>query len=165
MQRIENGTDFTRILASLPLEHQHSLAKHFIADVMPLSRSLRLSPLQDLLDKPSCSLNDIKAAHDIARSVYVENAPASDMSEVRFECQATHFIAQAVMACSTMGSPTSGPLHLAQKVANYCRMAQTCSTMSHGDEGPDFSNAETEYNKIVQRQFKIANDYLTSIGS
>jgi hypothetical protein len=37
--------------------------------------------------------------------------------------------------------------------------------MSHGDEGPDFSNAETEYNKIVQRQFKIANDYLTSIGS
>jgi len=165
MQRIENGTDFTRILASLPLEHQHSLAKRFIADVMPLSRSLRLSPLQDLLDKPSCSLDDIKAAHDIARSVYVENAPASDMSEVRFECQATHFIAQAVMACSTMGSRTSGPLHLAQKVANYCRMAQTCSTMSHGDEGPDFANAEAEYNKIVQQQFKIANDYLISIGS
>lgn len=165
MQRIENGADFTRALASLPLEHQHSLAKRFIADVMPLSRSLRLSPLQDLLDKPSCSLDDIRAAHDIARSVYVENAPVSDISEVRFECQATHFIAQAVMACSTMGSHTSGPLHLAQKVANYCRMAQTCSTMAHGDEGPDFANAEAEYNNIVQRQFKIANDYLASFGS
>ena len=163
MQRIENGTDFTRILGGLELEHQHALAKRFIADVMPLSRSLRLSPLQDLLNKPSCSLDDIRAAHDIARSVYVENTPASDMSEVKFECQATHFIAQAVMACSTLGSHSSGPLHLAQKVANYCRMAQTCSSMSHEDEGPDFDAAESAYRKIVDRQFQIANDFLASL--
>lgn len=164
MQRIENGTDFTRILGSLDLEHQHALAKRFIGDVMHLSRSLRLTPLQDLLDKPSCSLDDIKAAHDIARAVYVENAPASDISEVKFECQATHFIAQAVMACSTMGSRTSGPLHLAQKVANYCRMAQTCSSMSHEGEEPDFDVAEAAYRKIVERQYKIANDFLASLG-
>jgi hypothetical protein len=164
MQRIENGTDFTRVLGSLELALQHALAKRFIADVMHLSRSLRLSPLQDLLDKPSCSLDDIKAAHDIARAVYVENTPASDLSEVKFECQATHFIAQAVMACSTMGSHSSGPLHLAQKVANYCRMAQTCSSMSHEGEGPDFDIAEAAYRKIVERQYQIANDFLVSLG-
>jgi hypothetical protein len=163
MERIENGTDFTRILATLPLEHQHALAKRFIADVMHLSRSLRLSPLQELLNKPSCSLDDLKSAHDIARAVYVEHAPASDVSEIKFECQATHFIAQAVMTCSSVGSHSSNARHLAQKVANYCRMAQTCSSMSHEDEGPDFDQAENEYRRIVAQQYAIANEFLSSI--
>ncbi|MFZ0106602.1 MAG: hypothetical protein WAK92_07050 [Thiobacillus sp.] len=165
MQRIENGRDFTRVLASLPVEQQHDLAKRFISSVIHLSNSPRLAPLQDLLSRPSCSIDDIRAAHDIARSVYVESAPGSDLSEVRFECQATHFIAQAVMACSSPTAKVSGPLHLAQKVANYCRMAQACSTMAHGDEGPDFAKAEAEYNKAVQQQFQIANDYLAAKAS
>lgn len=162
MQRIENGADFTRVLASLPIEQQHDLAKRFISSVIHLSDSPRLTPLQDILARSSCSLDDINAAHDIARSVYVENAPGSDLAEVRFQCQATHFIAQAVMACSSQTGDAGGPLHLAQKVANYCRMAQACSTMAHGDEGPDFAKAEAEYNKMVQQQFQIANDYLAS---
>jgi hypothetical protein len=68
------------------------------------------------------------------------------------------------MACSTMGSHSSGPLHLAQKVANYCRMAQTCSSMSHEGEEPDFDVAEAAYRKIVERQYQIANDFLASLG-
>lgn len=165
MKRIESNADFTKVLASLPVEHQHGLAKRFIAGVVHLSNNPRLDSLRDMLARPSCSEHELKTAHDIARSVYVEHGPASDISEVRFDCQATHFIAQALMACSATVKPGTGPLHLAQKVANYCRMAQTCSSISHGEEGPDFDKAEHEYNKIVQKQIQIANDYLDTLGS
>jgi hypothetical protein len=165
MKRIESNADFTKVLASLPVEHQHGLAKRFIASVVHLSSNPRIESLREMLARPSCSEHELKTAHDIARSVYVEQGPASDISEVRFDCQATHFIAQALMACSTPLKSGSGPVHLAQKVANYCRMAQTCATMAHGEEGPDFDKAEAEYKNIVQQQFQIANDFLGSIGS
>lgn len=165
MKRIENNADFASVLAFLPVEHQHGLAKRFIASVVHLSSNPRMDSLREVLARPACSEHELKTAHDIAHSVYVELGPASDISEVRFDCQPAHFIAQAVMACSATVKPETGPMHLAQQVANYCRMAQTCASMSHGGEGPDFDNAELEYNKIVQQQFQIANDYLSSLES
>lgn len=164
MPRIEKKSDFARVLSTLPLEHQHKLAKKFISGVMHLSAHPRLNPLFDLLQKPECSVDDLKRAHSIAHSVYVETAPGSDMSEVKMTCQATHFISQAVLTCSTPDSKGASTAHLANKVANYCRMAQTCTSMCEGGEDPDFAHAEAEYNRIVNEQIDTANQFLDSEG-
>lgn len=165
MPRIEKNPDFISTLSALPLEQQHQLAKRFISDVMHLSGNPRLDQLVELLKKPECSLDDLKTAHAIAQSVYVETGPSSDISEVDFNCQATHFIAQAALTCSTPDNRATSVTHLAHKVANFCRMAQTCASMGRGGESPDFAQAEAEYKKIVQRQFDIANQFLEAQGA
>jgi len=165
MPRIEKNSDFVRILSTLPVEHQHMLAKQFISGVMHLSDNPRLNPLFEILKRPECSVDDISKAHSIARSVYVETGPGSDMSEVKMNCQATHFIAQAVLACSTPDSKGASTAHLAQRVANHCRMAVTCTSMCEGGDSPDFDNAETEYNRIVKDQIDTVNQFLDAQGS
>ena len=165
MSRIEKSSDFSHALSSLPLEQQHELAKRFILGVFHLSASPRLNPLLELLKKPECSADDISKAHSIAQSVYVETGPHSDITEVKYNCQATHFIAQAVLVCTAQDSKGASTSHLAHKVANFCRMAQTCSSMGQGGESPDFSNAESGYNRIAQEQIDIVNQFLESQGS
>jgi hypothetical protein len=165
MPRIEKNSDFFSAISALPVEQQNHLAKKFISGVMHLTDHPRLSPLLDLLKKPECSADDIRTAHSIARSVYVETSPHSDLDEVNFNCQATHFIAQAVLACTTPDSKGDSTSHLAQKVANYCRMAQTCSSMGHAGDTPDFAHAEAQYHRITKEQFDIVNQFLEAGGS
>jgi hypothetical protein len=165
MPRIEKNSDFISILSSLPVEQQHHLAKKFISGVIHLGDNARLNQLLELLKKPDCSVDDIRTAHSIAQSVYVETGPGSDMSEVKFNCQATHFIAQAVLTCSTQDNRGASTVHLAHKVANYCRMALTCASMGQGGENPDFANAEAEYNRIVKEQIDTVNKFLDSEGT
>jgi hypothetical protein len=165
MPRIEKHSDFNATLSKLPLDQQHQLAKQFIAGVIHLSSSPRLAPLADLLKNPGCSLDDIRNAHQIARSVYVETSVGSDIAPIEYNCQATHFIAQAVLACSTPDPAGATASTIAQKVANYCRMAQTCSAMGHGGEAPDFDGAESAYNQIMQAQIDLANRFLEGKGA
>lgn len=161
MPRIETHADFNTAVADLPLDQQHHLAKHFIAGVMHLGKNPRLGELLELLKQPGCSPEALQIAHTVAQTVYIETGPGSDLAEVDFNCQATHFIAQAVLACSTPDSKaTSG--RLARKVANYCRMAQTCSSMGLAGEAPDFASAEAEYNRVVREQFDIVSQLLES---
>lgn len=160
MTRIETSSDFTSTLSKLPIADQHWLAKRFIADVFHLANHPRIEPLREILDKPGCSDDDIQRAHSIARSVYVETGPHSDLDEVDFHCQATHFIAQAVLACTTPDGRGGGDPRLAQKVAGYCRMAQTCRSMGTSHEGPDFAEAEAGYHDAVKRQFDIVTQFL-----
>jgi len=165
MSRIEKNSDFGSALSKLPLDHQHKLAKKFISGVIHLSDNPRLMPLLELLKKPECSADDISKAHSIAQSVYVETGPHSDLAEVKHNCQATHFIAQAVLTCTAPDNKGASTSHLAHKVANYCRMAQTCSSMGQGGETPDFAQAEVEYNRVAKEQINIANQFLESQGS
>lgn len=164
MPRIEKNPDFVSTLSNLPVDAQHKLAKKFISSVIHLSDSPRLRPLFELLEKEACSEDDISKARSIAQSVYAETSPHSDISEVKFNCQATHFIAQAVMVCATLDNKGASISHLAHKVANYCRMAQTCASMGQGGENPDFANAEAQYNKIADEQMDIVNQFLESQG-
>lgn len=165
MPRIEKNSDFVSTLSTLPVEQQHRLAKKFISGVIHLSDNPLLNPLLDLLKKPDCSADDISKAHSIAQSVYVETGPHSDIAAVKLNCQATHFIAQAVLACTTPDNKGASTSHLAHKVANYCRMAQTCSSMGEGGETPDFAQAEVDYNRIAKEQIDITNQFLESQGS
>jgi hypothetical protein len=164
MPRIEKNSDFVSMLATLPMEQQHKLAKKFISSVMHLTDNPRLSQLPELLKKAECSADDISKAHSIAQSVYVDTSPHSDITALKYNCQATHFIAQAVLACTAPDIKGASTSHLAHKVANYCRMARTCSSMGQGGETPDFANAEKEYNQIAKDQIDIVNQFLESEG-
>ena len=165
MARVENNSDFISTLSRLPLEQQHHLAKKFISGVIHLTDNPRLNQLLDLLKKPDCSPDDLKMAHSIAQSVYVESGPGSGFAEIDFNCQATHFIAQAVLACSKPDETGAYTAHLAHKVANFCRMAQLCSSMGRGGESPDFPQAEAAYKKIVNAQYDIVNQFMEAQGA
>jgi hypothetical protein len=165
MPRIEKISDFTNTLSALPLPEQHHLSKKFISGVMHLAENSRLVPLIELLSRPSCSEDDLHTARAIAKSVYVETSPGSDISEMKMNCQSTNFIAHAVLVCSAPVSPGTSPIHVAHKVANYCRMAQLCLSMGHSEEGPDFSKAEAEYNKILKEQIAVLEEFLSGQGA
>jgi hypothetical protein len=165
MVRVESNSDFIGILSKLPLAQQHHLAKKFISGVIHLTDDPRLARLLDLLKKPECSPDDLKMAHSIAQSVYVESGPTSGFAEIDFNSQATHFIAQAVLACSKPDDTGAYTAHLAHKVANFCRMAQLCSSMGHVGESPDFPQAEAAYKKIVNAQYDIVNQFMEAQGA
>jgi len=72
-----------------------------------------------------------------------------------------YFIAHAILVCSAPISPDASPIHVAHKVANYCRMAQLCLSMGHSEEGSDFSKAEAACNKILKEQIAILEEFLS----
>jgi hypothetical protein len=164
MANIQTNQEFISKLKALPVAHQHRLAKLFISGVVHLSGNSRVGQLVELLAKPECSDDDVRNARTIAQSVYAETSPGSDISEFRFDCQATHFIAQAVLACTASFEQSGDNPLVASKVANYCRMAQTCAGMSQGEESPDFSKAEEAYEQIVREQIDILNRFLEAEG-
>jgi hypothetical protein len=163
MTRIGKNSDFVNTLAALSLEQQRDVGVKFIADVLHLASNTRLQHAYDLLAKPGRLEHDLKLAHSIAHSVYVETSPWSDISELEFNCQATNFIAQAMLVCSAPAKPGATKVNLAQKVSNYCRMAHTCSNIGHGEDGPDFSKAEVESKEIIKTQFAILEGFLASL--
>lgn len=165
MARIEKNSDFVNTLAQLPLKQQRELSARFISDVLHLAQNPRLDQIADMLRQSECTDDNLHTAFSVAQSVYVETSPGSDIAELKMDCQATHFIAQALMMCSAPVKHADGPLHLAQKVANYCRMAKACSGMGADVEGPDFSSAEAAYKKLAKEQFEIVNQYLAAHGA
>lgn len=162
MTRIAKNADFLSTLASLPVQQQRQLGARFIAGVIQLANSPRLNQALDLLMKPSCSEEDLNTAYAIARAVYVETSPGSDIAEFEMNCQAIHFVAQAAVICSAPVKQATAAAHLGQKVANYCRMAQTCLSIGHGGDTPDFAGAEEEYNRVMNAQFEVVNQFLAS---
>lgn len=164
MAQIEKSSDFVRTLAALPEWEQRRVAVQFLAHVMDLVNDPRLEQVYSLLTRPNLSGDDLETAHTIAHKVYVHTSPWSDISELQFNCQATNFIAQALMICAATPKKNAPAVHLAQKVANYCRMAHTCSSIGHTEEGPDFSNAEDASRKIIKAQFDALEQFLVSKG-
>ena len=72
-------------------------------------------------------------------------------------------VAEACVICLAPIYQEVTTLHLAQKVAMYCRMAITCWNIPHEQDSPSFSQAEIEVNNITQTQYAILNNYLESV--
>lgn len=98
-------------------------------------------------------------AYRTAHSLYIETHPHSDLTELDFKHQAAHFVAEACIVCLGPVFQEVSPLHLAQKVAMYCRMARTCASIPHSDVEPNFKNAENAAKQIIADQFDILSNF------
>lgn len=161
MKRIERQADFFNALSALSVCDQRRIGMRFIGNCLQLATDHRIKAVLDLLSRPGCTAEDLHAAHTIAHTVYVETNPASDQIELDFIRQAGHFVAEATVVCTAPLFENAANVHLAQKVATYCRMATTCASVIHDDEGgADFSQADGATKRVAKEQLAILNDFL-----
>jgi hypothetical protein len=161
MTDINSTREFSEKLASLSLPTQRRVGSEFASDVLSLASDRRLKQVIDIAGKIDSTVEELQMAYQIAHSVYVETQPESGFHELDFKRQAAHFVAQACLICVAPTYSDAKIIHLAQKVAMYCRMALTCSCMPHEQEkGLDFSNAEREVEKLINNQHAILIKYL-----
>lgn len=146
-------------LNALSLADQRRIGARFIENVLDLADDARLGRVVESLMQPEITPEDLLKAHQTARSVYVETHPHSDLEELSFGLQAAHFVAEACMVCTEPAYEQAKAIHLAQKVAMYCRMARTCSSMAHDTEEPDFSVAEEAAKGVFQDQVGIIEGF------
>jgi hypothetical protein len=85
--------------------------------------------------------------------------PQSDLQEMDFARQAAHFVTAACLVSLSPAGKSDAPVHLAQKVAMYCRMARTCSSMYHDDDAPDFSALGSVVERLVAGQYRQAETF------
>lgn len=163
MKIVSTNEDFVKTLASLSLPKQRYLGAKFISSVLDIIDEQRLKSIMENINKDENSAEELHSAYKMAHSIYIDNHPQSGLLEINFTHQAVHMVAEACMTCLAPMYQEATTLHLAQKVAMYCRMAITCWNMPHEQDSIDFSQAEVEVNQIIQAQYVILNNYLESL--
>jgi len=162
METVKTNKDFVKTLATLTLPEQRYIGAKFISSILDIIDEPRLKTIMNNIIKKGNSAEELHSAYKIAHSIYIENHPQSGLLEINFTHQAIHMVAEACMTCLAPIYQEATTLHLAQKVAMYCRMAITCWNMPHDQDSPSFSQAEIEVTKIIQAQYTLLNDYLES---
>jgi len=162
LKTIKTNEDFVKTLVSLSLPEQRYLGAKFITSILDIIDEQGLKRLMDSINKDGNSAEELHSAYKMAHSIYIESHPQSDLLELDFTRQAVHMAAEACITCLAPIYQEAKTLHLATKVATYCRMAITCLNMPHDQDSPDFSQAEIEVKQVIQKQYDILNHYLES---
>ena len=162
MSIVKTNKEFVKTLASLSLAEQRYLGAQFIFCVLDIIDEPRLKNIMNSINKKGNSAEELHSAYKMAHSFYVETHPHSGLEELDFKRQAIHMVAEACVNCLAPIYQEVTTLHLAQKVAMYCRMAITCWNIAHDQDSPSFSQAEIEVTKLIQSQYTQLNDYLKS---
>jgi hypothetical protein len=115
---------------------------------------------QNIAENSDVTAQELEYAYHAVHSIYVATHPRSGLSDLNFMKQAAHFVAEACMVCLAPTYEDYRIPHLAEKVAMYCRMARTCSSIQHEEEYPKFVDAEESLKKEMNAQFNILNEFL-----
>lgn len=162
MPDISNEKAFAEALSGLPLMQQRRLAARFIENVADLANAECVKRVQEVMAKSSVTAEQMLDAYQRVHAIYVATHPRSDLSELNFDKQAAHFVAEACLVCLAPTYDEIRTHHLAEKAAMYCRMARTCATLSHGEGFPGFADAEQAMRQEIQAQYRILSDFLAS---
>ena len=162
MSVVKTNKEFVKTLASLSLAEQRYLGTQFIFSVLNIIDEPRLKNIMNSINKKGNSAEELHSAYKLAHSFYIETHPHSGFEELDFKRQAIHMVAEACISCLAPVYQEVTTIHLAQKVAMYCRMAITCWYIPHDQESPSFSLAEIEVKNITQIQYTLVNDYIES---
>ncbi|WP_295388742.1 hypothetical protein [uncultured Thiodictyon sp.] len=155
MAKIASYLDFKNRLNVLPLRAQRQVAAKFIAEVLDLASDPRIDHAVEVAAKRDATAQEIAAAYRAVHAIYVETNPQADLLEMDFSRQAAHFVAQACLVSLAPADDAGVGYHLAQKVAMYCRMARTCSSMRHDDDAPDFCALGPIVARLVDAQYRV----------
>jgi len=160
VDKISSMGAFKKALSSLSLAQQRKIGAKFIANVLDLTDGSCTQHAQNIAEKSDVTPEEVENAYRAVHSVYVATNPLSGFAEMDYRKQAAHFVSEACMVCL---APTHGDystLHLADKVAGYCRMARMCSNIQHDADNPGLSDAEESLNKEIDAQYRILNSFL-----
>jgi hypothetical protein len=160
MSKITNNEAFRQALSSISLEKQRQIGARFVRDVLDLTDNPLVKNGQAIAAKSGVTAEELNNAYHGVHTAYVATHPSSDLSALDYAKQAEHFVAEACMACLSPTFHETGTHHLAAKVAMYCQMARTCSTINHEGEYPEFSGVEEAVKKLVDSQYQILSEYL-----
>jgi len=162
MKIVKTNKDFVKTLVSLSLPEQRYIGAKFISSVLEIIDEPRLKSIMSSININGNSAEELHSAYKMAHAFYVETHPHSGFEEIDFKHQAIHMVAEACVSCLAPVYQEVTTIHLAQKVAMYCRMATTCWNIPHDQEFPSFSQAEIEVKNITQTQYTLVNDYIES---
>jgi hypothetical protein len=160
VETITSSEAFHKALSSLSLAQQRQVGARFIAHVLDLTDGSCTKHAQQVAEKSDISPEELESAYRAVHSVYVATHPHSDLSAMDFSRQAAHFVSEACMICLAPTYEGSIAHHLAEKVANYCRMARICSSIEHEGESPKFGAAEGSVKKEMDAQYEILTEFL-----
>lgn len=160
MAQITTYNAFKQALDSLPLSDQRRIGAKFIEEVLDLVKAPEIKNIIHIAGKEDTSAEMLSAAYRVAHTFYIQTHPRSDLGELNFALQAAHFVAEACMSCLSPLYPESPQHHLAQKVAMYCRMAKTCSTMKHEEDTPNLAEVGAALDHVVKRQYEILDGFI-----
>lgn len=160
MARITTYNAFKQALDSLSLAEQRQIGAKFIEEVLSLVQAQEIRNIIHLIGKEGTNAEMLSTAYRVAHTFYIQTHPRSDLGELNFSLQAAHFVAEACMSCLSPLFPESQQHHLAQKVAMYCRMAKTCSTMKHDEDTPNLAEMGAALESLVKRQYQILDEFI-----
>jgi tyrosyl-tRNA synthetase len=162
VETISSSEAFHKALSSLSLAQQRQVGARCIAHVLDLTDGRCTRHAQQVAETSDISPEELESAYRAVHSVYVSTHPRSDLSPMDFKQQVAHFVSEACMICLVPTYEGRTAHHLAEKLANYCRMARICSSTEHGGENPKFGAAEVAIKKEMDAQYKIFNEFLKS---
>ena len=94
------------------------------------------------------------------RAVYLATHPRSGCTELDYQQQAAHLVAEVCMICLSSNHPERHTAHLAGRVAMYCQMAWHFSAIQLDGGSLKFDGVEAAVKTEVNKQYQILSEYL-----
>lgn len=161
MSEVKDHRSFKEALSGLTVAQQRRVSAQFIGHVLDLSDEPRLKNAQQVAAKPGVTAEELVDAYHSVHAVYTQTHPRSDLSEMDYEKQAVHFIAEACLVCLSPTYPEATVQRIAEKVAMYCRMARTCAGIMHDQDLPELGATEKALHDEIKAQYAMVDEFLS----
>jgi hypothetical protein len=143
--KIGNDGEFKAALSYLSGTARRLAAARFAENVLSLGPDPRVKGAIDAAKRADITAAELAAAYQSARTASVESFTRCG-SECNWNDQASHFVAEAGVACVQPDKPGANP---AWDAAMQARMARTCETIATGS-GTDNAEAEAQYRILAE---------------
>jgi hypothetical protein len=143
--KISNDSEFKAALSFLSGAARRLVAARFAENVLTLGPDPRVKGAIDAAKRADITAAELAAAYQSARTASVESFTRCG-SECNWNDQASHFVAEAGVACVQPDKPGANP---AWDAAMQARMARTCETIATG-LGTDNSEAGAQYRILAE---------------
>jgi hypothetical protein len=140
-----NDSEFKAALNELSRAGQRLVAARFAENVLALSRDARLKSAINAAKRTDITEDEFAAAFQSAKKASVDSYTQCG-HECDWSSQASHFVAQAVLACVRPAEPGDSP---AWDSAMHARMARSCEAVAAG-RGTGNAEAAAQYNILAE---------------
>ncbi len=143
---IGNDNEFKAALGALSGIRQRQVAARFAENVLGLCKDHRLKTAIDTAKRAEdIAKDEFAAALQSAKAVSVDSYTQCG-HDCNWNSQASHFVAQAVLAGLKLSEPGG---NAAWDAAMHARMARTCETIATG-RGTDNAEAAAQYRILAE---------------
>jgi len=142
---INNDSEFKAALGDLPRAGQRRIAARFAESVLALNQDHRIKGAIEAAKRSDITDDEYAAAMRLAKAASVDS-----YTQCGHDCdwnkQASHFVAEAALACFRPGEPGD---NFAWDAAMHARMARSSETIATG-LGTDNAEAEAQYRILAE---------------